>query len=175
MAFPGDDDFMEEAYAAWGEGSRLDGPVISTNIQWKLVVLWWHIIGPLLNITLLVLGSGLIVLAYRLEEESLEQLIAIEFAAGIATYLVTPIALAMSLRWRMKARLVMVIGAAVCADGAVWMHSVTRHLLVESCSGLLLVVALEMTVHEWVKWIRNRQKGIDARAATERTLNPGID
>lgn len=116
---------------------------------------------------LALLMLGLICLAFQLKDESFGQELSIVFAAGIATFLGTPLIVKLSSKRRRHVIPIVVLLALGCGFWAFFAEGALRALLVEGGVSLLLIVALEILFHRFLESFRETYRSAEEKRQEE--------
>lgn len=110
---------------------------------------------------------ALIYLAFLSQPESFRQELSIVFAAGIATFLGTPIVIKLSSRRRRYVMPVVLILALGCGVVAYFQENPLRALLVEAGVSLILIVALEISFDRLLESLRETYRMAEEKRERE--------
>jgi hypothetical protein len=96
--------------------------------------------------------------AFRLPTDSFGQELCVVVSAGIGTFLGTPVILTLGSKWRKLTVPVVLVSSAGCCILAVCQEAPLRALLLEASVSLVLILALEMLFHHYVKAVNRALK-----------------
>ncbi|MGH9685072.1 MAG: hypothetical protein ACRD4S_15845 [Candidatus Acidiferrales bacterium] len=118
---------------------------------------------------LLAATVGLVYWSFRLPSDSFLQELSVSLAAGIATFLGTPLIVKISAKRRGRVLPLVVILSLACGYLAFRENGDIRALLLEAAVALGLLVALEMIVHQLLESVRKKYE------AAERALSNKVN
>jgi hypothetical protein len=157
-------DDPDEPIRMFGGELKFNAANILAEPLWKMSLVWFRGLGLLINVGVPLVGVLAAIEAYRFPELSFQQLIAIEVAAGTSTFALLPLIVAAADKHPVAVRIALCLMAALLGVGSYKEEGVTRHLLIEGCSAIVLVLALELTASHLAKRIKQ---------AYQRTLEAG--
>ena len=95
--------------------------------------------------------AGLVFFAFRLRSDSFAQELCVVLSAGVATFLGTPIILKLGSKWRDVTIPIFLALSVGCCSLASGLETPLRSILLEASVSLILILALEMLFHVYLK------------------------
>jgi hypothetical protein len=148
------DPIMAQMFRVWAVGSRVSEDDVRIWLKRARYVSFFQLITRGSFAALVTVAGGLGFLAFRLPKESFFQLLCIELSAGIATFLISPLVVGLSVKWNWGGRLSVLAVSIACSFLAYTKEGAERGFLIEAAVALGLLVFLELLFRRWMKKVK---------------------